>query len=158
MSPENTIFSFLSSSVSQISILLDPRRCPASTKRTSIPSAGLIILSYGHLTKFRRTPIASSIVYAGINSGFPSLRPLRFLHSASNIWICALSRSMISQRLQVLAAATGKAPRRETKITFRHPAPQMRMAESVRHTHLSFDRSPLPHTTRRRRSGGPAGK
>lgn len=22
----------------------------------------------------------------------------------------------------------------------------MRMAESVRHTHLSFDRSPLPHT------------
>ena len=60
--------------------------------------------------------------------------------------------------LHLLAAATGKAPRRETKITFRHPAPQMRMAESVRHTHLSFDRSPLPHTTRRRRSGGPAGK
>ena len=55
--------------------------------------------------------------------------------------------------LHLLAAATGKAPRRETKITFRH-----RMAESVRHTHLSFDRSPLPHTTRRRRSGGPAGK
>lgn len=60
--------------------------------------------------------------------------------------------------LHLLAAATGKAPRRETKITFRHPAPQMRMAESVRHTHLSFDRSPLPHTTQRRRSGGPAGK
>lgn len=57
--------------------------------------------------------------------------------------------------LHLLAAATGKAPRRETKITFRPPpAPQMRMAESVRHTHLSFDRSPLPHTTRRRRSGG----
>ena len=39
ISPENTIFFSCPSSVSHISMLEEPRRCPASMNRTLIPSA-----------------------------------------------------------------------------------------------------------------------
>ena len=95
-----------------------------------------------------------TVVQNAVNGQIPTTWDFRPTKSDRNrtYWInCSYSSISSLLRLE-------KAPRRETKITFRHPAPQMRMAESVRHTHLSFDRSPLPHTTRRRRSGGPAGK
>ena len=99
MSPENTIFFVTPPSVSQISMLAEPSRCPTSVKRILTPSLISTFLPYAHGTMFLMMPSASSMVYAGSTSGSPECRfAFLFFHSASCIWICAQSRSMMEHR------------------------------------------------------------
>lgn len=48
---------------------------------------------------------ASLISYSGTTSALPARCPFRFFHSASNICMCALSRSIISHRSAVALVA-----------------------------------------------------
>ena len=101
ISPENTSFFWIPFSSIQTSMEEDPNRWPASINRILIPSATMISLLYSQRTKQDKAPTASSISYSGSTGSRPARFPLRFFHSASNIWICALSRSMISHRSAV---------------------------------------------------------
>ena len=66
---------------------------------------------YGQGCRSLITPSASSRSYSGGTGGLPARSALRLFHSASDIWMCAASRSMMPQRSQVASVAY-TAPRK----------------------------------------------
>ena len=94
-SPEKTSFLVTPPSVAQISTSEEPSRCPASVKRTRIPSHRSTIRPYSQETSCCRAASASARVYRGSTWGRPARWPFWFCHWASLSWMWAESRSMM---------------------------------------------------------------
>ena len=107
MSPENTIFLDTSASLffsfAHTSMLAEPSRCPTSLNLTLTLSSIFMISSYFTPTNCFITSYTAFASYKGMNSLSVPFERFAFLlrHSASNIWICALSLNIISHNCTV---------------------------------------------------------